>query len=110
MQFIRSRIVPLLLAALTVLALASMSACGDRGTRTNKEASKGTPVPDTPREHSGAGTPLLLFGGGNRSRPGEHDADFQEYLIWKEWQQYIKYKTWVEEQRQNPPPENAETE
>ncbi len=101
MNSIRSRFVPVLLAALIALTLATMSACGDRAKRAKKDTPVGTPVPDTPREHSGAGTPLLLFGGGSRGRPGENDELYQEYLIWKEWQQYKKYKEWAEQQRQN---------
>lgn len=61
-----------------------------------KQENEHPPIPDTPREHQSSGSPLFLFGSGAGSRgPGESDEDFQEYLLWKEWQQYKKYQEWL---------------
>ena len=84
----------MILTAVVVLLLGSLSGCGDRKV---SQDTVGPPIPDSPKEVSAdAGSPLFLFDrGGLHGRPGESDEDYQEYLLWKEWQQYQKYQEWL---------------
>ncbi len=53
----------------------------------------GPPIPESPRTHTGPGTPLRFLGaGGNKFRPGADDPEYQEYLLWKEWKEYQRYR------------------
>lgn len=78
------------------LLAVALSACG----LNNPDTPPGPPIPDSPREHKGAGTPLFQFGGGNRLRGGfdADDEQYREYLLWKEWQEYQNYLLWQKNQ------------
>ncbi len=99
----RSSIGKILLVGLTAIVLTFTSSCG-RNKKSSDDIAKHPPQADTPREHSGKGSPLLLFGGRDRDRPWEHDQEYIDYLIWREWQQYRKYKSWVKQQEQSSAP------
>ena len=45
------------------------------------------PTPTSPRQIQSSGTQVFSFGGGaRRGAPGADDEEYQEYLLWKEWQ------------------------
>ena len=95
----------MLLRILTVALLAlAMHGCGLH----DKDTPPGPPIPDSPKEHQGTGTPLFIFGSGNRLRGFEaDDEEYQEYLLWKEWQEYQNYLKWQRSQQEQQQGENA---
>ncbi len=85
------------------ILLAAAVGCGGAGGGTVDPATDNSghpPRPDTPKAAEPRGTPIRLFGSGAniRGQPGTDDADYQEYLLWKEWQQYRKYQEWLRQQ------------
>ncbi len=67
----------------------------------NEDTPPGPPIPDSPQEHQGPGTPIFLFGSGNRLRGFETDDEqYREYLLWKEWQEYQNYLKWQRTQQE----------
>ncbi len=74
--------------------LIALSGCGAQ----DPDAPKGPPIPDSPRAYQGTGTPIRLFGGGPRLRPGADDPEYQEYLLWKEWKEYQRYREFLKSQ------------
>lgn len=96
--FHRVRVSVLIMTALIVGALGMITGCGAR----NDDAAEGPPIPDSPREVQGPGTPIKFFGaGGARFRPGANDPEYQEYLLWKEWKEYKRYQEFVKSEREN---------
>ncbi len=99
------------LTALAAGCILLLAGCGGGGGDQDGEQSPHPPVPDTPREYQGKGTPLLFFGGGsNRGSVGADDPEYQEYLLWKEWQQYQKYQEWLRSNDGNAQSPNTESE
>ena len=90
-----------LVASLTV----ALYGCGLQ----NEDTPPGPPIPDTHREVSGPGTPLFLFGQGNRIRGFDiDDEEYREYLLWKEWQEYQNYLKWQRNKQQGQPSSQSE--
>jgi len=86
--------VRILIAAMLAFALYG---CGLQ----SEDTPPGPPIPDTNREHQGPGTPLFLFGQGNRVRGFQTDDEqYREYLLWKEWQEYQNYLKWQRTQQE----------
>ena len=87
---------PLRILTATLLALA-LSGCGGFH---DEDAPVGPPIPDSPHEHQGTGTPLFIFGSGNRLRGFDsEDEEYREYQLWKEWQEYQNYLKWQRSQQ-----------
>ena len=105
--FHRVRISVFIMAALIIGALGLITGCGGQDTN----APKGPPIPDSPREVQGPGTPLRFFGaGGQRFRPGADDPEYQEYLLWKEWKEYKRYQEFVKSERENTTDEQSDSQ
>ena len=89
--------IPIRILLVTLLAL-TVYGCGIQ----NEDTPAGPPIPDTPKEHQGPGTPLFIFGSGNRLRGFQtEDEEYREYLIWKEWQEYQNFLKWKQSQERS---------
>ena len=105
--FHRLRVSVFIMVALIFGALGLITGCGVQDT----DAPKGPPIPDSPREVQGPGTPIRFLGaGGTRFRPGANDPEYQEYLLWKEWKEYKRYQEFVKGERGNTADEQSDSQ